>query len=115
MPRVKRAAIRHARIKRLRKLSKGYRGARSKLLRTQRNAITKAEEYAYRDRRNRKRDFRRLWVTRIGAAAKACDTSYSVLMGSLKKRGVEINRKVLSEIAISDFPAFQQIVEFAQK
>jgi len=115
MPRVKRAMIRRTRIKRVLKQTKGFRGARSKLLRTAMNAATKADQYAYRDRRRRKRDFRRLWVTRISAAARACDSSYSELMGGLKRSGVSVNRKMLSEIAIADFPAFQQIVEFAKK
>lgn len=115
MPRVKRAMIRRTRIKRILKQTKGFRGARSKLLRTAMNAATKADQYAYRDRRRRKRDFRRLWVTRIGAAARACDSSYSELMGGLNRSGAAINRKMLSEIAIVDFPAFQQIVEFAKK
>ena len=110
MPRVKRAKIRRTRIKRVMKQAKGFRGARGKLLRTALNAITKAQQYAYRDRKVRKRDFRRLWVARISAAARQNGTSYSVLMGKLKKAGVEINRKMLSEIAIADPPAFTEIV-----
>ncbi len=115
MPRVKRSLNRRKRVKKIFKEAKGYRGARSKLLRSAINATTKAQQYAYRDRRNRKRDFRRLWIQRISAAAKACDTSYSVLMGNLNRKGVSINRKMLSEIAIADFPAFQEIVAFAAK
>ncbi len=115
MPRVKRAAIRHTRIKRIRRQAKGFRGARGNLLRTMQNAITKAQQYAYRDRRTRKRSFRRLWISRIAAAAKMNGTSYSVLMGQLKKSDVALNRKVLSEIAIVDMPAFKEIVEFAGK
>ncbi len=115
MPRVKRSLIRRTRIKRLRKETKGFRGTRRTLLRTAMNANTKAHQYAYRDRRNRKRDFRRLWITRISAAAEACETSYSVLMGALKKADVGINRKMLSEIAIDDFPAFEQIAAIAKK
>ena len=113
MARVKRSAIRRTRIKRVFKLAKGYRGARSKLLRTAINAITKAQQYAYRDRRRRKRDFRRLWIARVNAAARANGTSYSVLMGKLKKADIAINRKMLSEIAIIDPAGFTAIVEAA--
>ena len=115
MPRVKRSLIRRTRIKRLRKQTKGFTGTRRTLLRTAMNAATKAGQYAYRDRRNRKRDFRALWVTRIGAAAKACDTSYSVMMGALHKADVALNRKILSEIAIDDFATFEQIAAFSKK
>ncbi len=115
MPRVKRSLIRRTRIKRIKKQAKGFRGTRRTLLRTAMNASTKAGQYAYRDRRTRKRDFRRLWISRISAAAEACDTSYSVLMGALKKADVGLNRKMLSEIAIADFAAFEQIAALAKK
>ncbi len=113
MARVKRSKIRRTRIKRIFKLAKGYRGARRTLLRTAINAVTKAQQYAYRDRRNRKRDFRRLWITRINAAARLNGTTYSVLMGKLRKADIVINRKMLSEIAITDPAAFTAIVQAA--
>jgi large subunit ribosomal protein L20 len=113
MARVKRSKIRRTRIKRIFKLAKGFRGARSKLLRTAINAVTKAQQYAYRDRRNRKRDFRRLWIARINAAARLNGTSYAALMGKLKKADIQVNRKMLSEIAIVDPAAFTAIVQAA--
>ncbi len=113
MARVKRSKIRRTRIKRIFKQAKGFRGARSKLLRTAINAVTKAQQYAYRDRRNRKRDFRRLWITRINAAARQNGTSYAALMGKLKKADIQVNRKMLSEIAIADPAAFTAIVQAA--
>jgi len=112
MPRVKRAAIRRTRIKRIMKQAKGFRGARGTLLRTAMNAVTKAQQYAYRDRKRRKRDFRRLWIQRVSAAARQTGTSYSKLMGDLNRSGVELNRKVLSEIAITDPDTFRQIAAF---
>jgi large subunit ribosomal protein L20 len=111
MARVKRSKIRRTRIKRIFKQAKGFRGARSKLLRTAINAVTKAQQYAYRDRRNRKRDFRRLWIARINAAARLNGTSYAALMGKLKKADIQVNRKMLSEIAIADPAAFTAIVQ----
>jgi large subunit ribosomal protein L20 len=113
MARVKRSKIRRTRIKRIFKQAKGFRGARSKLLRTAINAVTKAQQYAYRDRRTRKRDFRRLWITRINAAARLNGTSYAALMGKLKKADIQVNRKMLSEIAIADPAAFTAIVQAA--
>ncbi len=113
MARVKRSKIRRTRIKRIFKQAKGFRGARSKLLRTAINAVTKAQQYAYRDRRNRKRDFRRLWIIRINAAARLNGTSYAQLMGKLRKADIAINRKMLSEIAITDPAAFTAIVQAA--
>lgn len=113
MARVKRSRIRHTRIRRIFKQAKGFRGARSKLLRTAITAVTKAQQYAYRDRRNRKRDFRRLWIIRINAAARQNGTTYGVLMGKLRKADIAINRKMLSEIAITDPAAFTAIVQAA--
>ncbi len=113
MPRVKRAMIRRTRIKRLRKQAKGFRGSRRVLLRTAMNAVTKAQQYAYRDRKRRKRDFRRLWIARVSAAARECGVSYSKLMGDMKRSGIELNRKVLSEIAIADPDTFRQIATHA--
>ena len=97
------------------KLAKGFRGGRSRLYRTATEAVDRALSYAYRDRRNRKRDFRRLWITRISAAAKQNGTNYSQLMGGLKKAGVELDRKVLSNMAILDPNGFSQVVKLAVK
>jgi len=115
MPRVKRSKIRRIRIKRIMKQAKGFRGARGSLLRTAMNAVTKAQQYAYRDRKRRKRDFRRLWIQRVSAAARQSGTSYSRLMGDLNRSGVALNRKVLSEIAIADYDTFREIAAFAAK
>ena len=95
------------------KLAKGFRGGRHRLYKTATEAVDRALGYAYRDRRNKKRDFRRLWITRIGAAAKQNGTSYSRLMGGLKKAGVEMDRKVLSNMAILDPNGFSQVVKLA--
>jgi large subunit ribosomal protein L20 len=95
------------------KLAKGFRGGRHKLYKTATEAVDRALNYAYRDRRNKKRDFRRLWITRISAAAKQNGTSYSQLMGGLKKAGVELDRKVLSNMAILDPNGFSQVVKLA--
>ena len=95
------------------KLAKGYRGGRHKLYRTATEAVDRALVYAYRDRRNRKRDFRRLWITRINAGAHMNDMSYSRLMGGLKKAGVELDRKVLANMAILDPNAFTEVVKIA--
>jgi len=93
--------------KKILKLAKGYRGAKSKLYKTAREAVMKSGQYAYVARRLKKRDFRSLWITRINAAARMHGLSYSRLMDGLKKAGVTINRKMLSEIAIHDAPAFE--------
>ena len=96
------------------KLAKGYRGAKSKCFRTAKQAVMKSLVYAYIGRKQRKRDFRRLWITRISAAAKLNGINYSQFMNGLKKAGVDINRKMLSEIAIADPAAFTQLVEKAK-
>jgi len=111
MARVTRGFKARRRRNKVLKLAKGFRGGRHKLYKTATEAVDRALSYAYRDRRNRKRDFRRLWITRISAAAKQNDTSYSQLMGGLKKAGVEMDRKVLSNIAILDPGAFSQVVK----
>ena len=95
------------------KLAKGYRGGRSKLYRTAADSVDKALMYAYRDRRQRKRDFRQLWIARINAAARLNELSYSRFMHGLKLAGVELDRKVLAEMAISDPPGFAQIAKLA--
>jgi large subunit ribosomal protein L20 len=115
MPRVKRAV--HAKKKRreIMKLSKGYRGARGRLYRSAREAVEKALCYAYRDRRVKKREFRRLWITRINAAARLNNLSYSQLMKGIKQAKIEIDRKILSEIAISDPQGFSKIATIAKE
>ncbi len=110
MPRVKRGVVAHARHKKVLDKAKGYRGARSKVFRVAKQAVTKAGQYAYRDRRQRKRQFRALWIARINAGARENDMSYSVFMNGLKKAEIEIDRKVLSDIAIFDKPAFTALV-----
>ena len=114
MARVKGAMATRKRRKRVLKLAKGYRGAKSKCFRTAKEAVMKSLSYAYIGRKQKKRDFRRLWITRISAAAKLNGINYSQLMNGLKKAGVDINRKMLSEIAIADPAAFTQLVEKAK-
>jgi large subunit ribosomal protein L20 len=113
MARVTRGFKARRRRNKVLKLAKGFRGGRHRLYRTATEAVDRALSYAYRDRRNKKRDFRRLWITRIGAAAKQNGTSYSKLMGGLKKAGVEMDRKVLSNMAILDPNAFSKVVKLA--
>lgn len=114
MPRVKRGVTAHARHKKVLKEAKGYYGARSKVYRVAKQAVIKAGQYAYRDRRQKKRQFRALWIVRINAAARMCDLSYSRLINGLKNAGIEIDRKVLAEIAVNDMPAFTKLAEQAK-
>ena len=111
MARVTRGFKARRRRNKVLKLAKGFRGGRSRLYKTATEAVDRALSYAYRDRRNKKRDFRRLWITRISAAAKQNGTSYSQLMGGLNKAGVELDRKVLSNMAILDPNSFSQVVK----
>ena len=111
MARIKGAVKTRARRKKVLKLAKGYRGAKSKLFKTANQAVMKSLSYAYRDRKAKKREFRQLWIARINAAARMNGISYSKFMNGLKKNGIEINRKMLSEIAISDPAAFTKLVE----
>jgi large subunit ribosomal protein L20 len=111
--RIKRGFKARKRRKKVLKLAKGYRGGRSKLFRTAADAVDKALMYSYRDRRARKRDFRRLWITRINAAARMSDLSYSKFIRGLKLAGVELDRKVLAELAISDPAGFAKIANLA--
>ena len=111
--RIKRGYKARRRRKKVLKLAKGYRGGRSKLFRTAADAVDKALMYAYRDRRQRKRNFRRLWIIRINAAARMHNLSYSKFMHGLKKAGVELDRKVLAELALSDPAGFSQIANLA--
>lgn len=97
------------------KLAKGYFGSKHRIYRTANEQVMHSLAYAYRDRRNKKRDFRKLWITRVNAAANQCGISYSKLMYGLKIEGIEINRKMLSELAINDFASFQKIAEVAKK
>jgi len=114
MPRVKGGPKTRARRKKVLKMAKGYVGGRSKLYRSAVDAVHRALAYAYRGRKSRKRDFRRLWITRINAAARANDITYSCLMNALKKAHVELDRKVLADLAVSDPNAFLKIVELAK-
>lgn len=111
MPRVKGGTKTRARHKKRLKLAKGYYGAKSRLFRTATEAVDKAQQYAYRDRRARKRNFRRLWIARITAACRAQGLMYSRFMNGLKKGGVLLNRKVLSEMAIRDPENFTKLVD----
>ncbi|MBN1842566.1 MAG: 50S ribosomal protein L20 [Deltaproteobacteria bacterium] len=111
--RVKRGFKARRRRKKILKLARGYRGGRSKLYRTAADAVDKALQYAYRDRRTRKRDFRRLWISRINAGARLNDLSYSRLINGLKSAGVEIDRKILAELAVSDPKGFSELAVMA--
>ena len=114
MARVKRGVVAKARHKKVLKKAKGYYGARRKVFRVANQAVTKAGQYAYRDRRQRKRQFRALWITRINAAARVYGMSYSRLINGLHSPGVEVDRKVLADIAVHDLDAFGAIVEQAK-
>lgn len=112
--RVKRGFKARRRRNKVLKAAKGYRGSHSKLYRSAAVAVDRAQQYAYRDRRNKKRDFRKLWITRINAAARENGLSYSQLMGGLNKAGIDLDRKVLSDMAIHDPEGFAKIVEMAR-
>ena len=114
MPRVNHAVATKKRKKKVLKLAKGYWGGRSRLFRTAQEAVDRAQAYAYRDRRQRKRDFRRLWISRINAAARLNGVSYSQLVHGLDKAGIEINRKRLADLAVRDPSAFTAVVEQAR-
>ena len=114
MARVKGALNTRKRHKRVLKLAKGYRGGKSKLFRTAKQAVMKSLSYAYVGRKQKKRDFRRLWIARISAQAKMNGMNYSTFMNGLKKAGIEMNRKMLAEIAVSDKEAFKGLVEKAK-
>ncbi|QFY90698.1 50S ribosomal protein L20 [Magnetovirga frankeli] len=114
MPRVKRGVTAHARHKKILDEAKGYYGARSKVYRVAKQAVIKAGQYAYRDRRQKKRQFRALWIARINAGARENGMSYSRLIDGLKKAEVEMDRKMLADLAIFDRPAFTKLCEKAQ-
>ncbi len=114
MPRVKRGVVAHRRHKKILKQAKGYYGARSRVFRVAKQAVTKAGQYAYRDRRQRKRQFRSLWITRINAQSRANGLSYSKLIDGLKKANIGLDRRVLADLAVHDKPAFAAVVEQAK-
>jgi large subunit ribosomal protein L20 len=114
MPRVKRGVTAHARHKKVLDLAKGYRGRRGNVYRVAKQAVMKAGQYAYRDRRQRKRQFRALWIARINAGARECGLTYSRFMNGMKRAMIEIDRKVLADLAVFDKPAFAKIVEQAK-
>ena len=114
MARVKRGVTAKARHKKVLKQAKGYYGARRKVYRVAKQAVIKAGQYAYRDRRTRKRQFRRLWIVRINAAARQFDLSYSRFMDGLNKAEIEIDRKVLADLAVHDIAAFGVLAEKAK-
>ena len=114
MPRVKRGVTARARHKKVLALAKGYRGRRKNVYRVAKQAVMKAGQYAYRDRRQRKRQFRQLWIARINAGARQNGLSYSKFMNGLKRAAIEIDRKVLADLAVFDKAAFAQLVEKAK-
>lgn len=114
MARVKRGVVAKAKHKRVLKKAKGYYGARSKLFKTAKQAVIKAGQYAYRDRRQRKRQFRALWIARINAAARLHGLSYSRLIDGLNKANIDLDRKVLADLAVRDPAAFEAVAEQAK-
>ncbi|EPZ53095.1 MULTISPECIES: 50S ribosomal protein L20 [Alicyclobacillus] len=115
MARVKGGMVTRRRHKKILKLARGYRGSKHTLYRTAKQQVMKSLMYAYRDRRVRKRDFRRLWIQRINAAARSNGISYNKFMYGLKLAGVEVNRKMLADLAVADGPAFTQLVNVARE
>jgi len=115
MPIVKRGVTARARHKKVLDLAKGYRGRRSKVWRIAKQAVMRAGQYAYRDRRNRRRDLRRLWIARINAAARLNGLSYSRLVHGLKQANVELDRKILADLAVRDSNTFASLVELAKR
>ena len=114
MPRVKNGKTQHRRHKKILKLAKGYRGAKSKLYRVANQQVMKSLAYAYNDRKDKKGNFRKLWIARINAAARMNGISYSRLINGLKLAGVEVNRKMLADLAVNDLTAFGQLAEVAK-
>ena len=115
MPRVKGGTVTRRRRNRVLKLAKGYYGAKSKLFKTAKQAVMKSYMYAYRDRRQKKRDFRKLWIARINAAARLNGLSYSKLMHGLKLAGIEMNRKMLADLVVNDAAAFTVLADKAKE
>ncbi len=114
MPRVKRGVTAHAKHKKVIKQAKGYSGRRKNVYRVAVQAVTKAGQYAYRDRRQKKRQFRSLWISRINAGARECGMSYSRLIAGIKKADIEIDRKILADLAMNDMAAFTAVAEQAK-
>ena len=114
MPRVKNGVAHHARKKKIMQAAKGARGCRSKLYKAAKETAERAMRYAYRDRRKKKGEFRALWITRINAAARMQGMSYSRFMAGLRRAGVDVNRKVLADLAVHDTAAFARIAELAK-
>ena len=114
MPRVKRGVTARARHKKVLEQAKGFRGRRKNVYRIAKEAVMKAGQYAYRDRRQRKRQFRSLWIARINAAARECGLTYSAFINGLKKAAIDMDRKVLADLAVFDKPAFARIAEQAK-
>ncbi len=115
MPRATNSVARNRRKKKILKEARGQFGGRSKLYRTAKNSVERGWAYAYRDRRQRKRDFRRLWITRINAAARANGLSYSRFVSGLRGAGIELNRKMLADLAVRDPAAFTELAEVAKE
>lgn len=115
MPRVKTGVTAHKRHKKILKLAKGYRGAKSKQFKKANETVMKALSYAHRDRRAKKGEFRKLWIARINAASRMFGLSYSNLINGLNKAGVEVNRKMLADLAVNDIKAFEQLVNTAKE
>jgi len=115
VPRAKGGVVTRRRHKKILKLAKGYWGRKSKIFRPANQQVMKSLSYAYRDRRVRKREFRQLWITRINAAARQNGLSYSRLMSGLKKAGVDVNRKMLADLAVNDEKVFSQLVAVAKE
>src|SRR5438105_15379531 len=113
MPRVKRGVAAHKKHKKILQLAEGHRGARNRLVRPARESVMRSLAYMYRDRRNRKRDMRRLWITRINAAARMHGVSYSKLMHAIHTADIEVDRKILAEMAVHDEAAFSALVKMA--
>jgi large subunit ribosomal protein L20 len=115
MPRVKSSVASRQKKRKILKRASGFRGGRSKLIRTAKEAVDKALKHSYRDRRARKRDFRRLWISRINAATRVHDLSYSRFIDGLKKAGIQLNRKMLADLAVRDPNAFAELVRIARQ
>lgn len=115
MPRVKGGTVTRRRRKRVLKLAKGYYGSKHRLFRTANEQVMRSLVYAYRDRRQRKRDFRKLWIVRINAAARTNGLSYNKFMHGLKLAGIEVNRKILADLAVNDINAFNNLAEVAKQ
>ncbi len=114
MPRVKRAVHSHKKRRKVLKAAKGFRGGHGRLLRSAKEAVARAHQYAYRDRRAKKRDFRALWIARVNAAARENGLSYSQFVFGLKKAGVEIDRKILADLAVNDAEGFRTLADSAR-